>query len=359
VPQVTILMPVRDGARFLDEAIQSVITDEFTDFELVAVDDGSVDATPDILRGWARRDPRIAVVTLDRPGGIAAARNRGLAVARAEFVAPHDADDLFVGGRIRPQLEALRRDPSAVLVCGHADVVDANGRRLFTRLLAEYPEVMAHLLTFSNPITHGTAMFRRAEVRAAGGYDESLMVSHDYDLWLRLAARGPILTLPMVSLRHRWHDGQITAVERGRQRAESFANTQRALTAALGREPGPAEADAAASVWRADGRPSDLAAADRVFDEALRRSPHAGDPAFRRRIEVLTAEHWTAAAARLALAGHAWAALTCLRHARRWHPHGMVGGSALVMRTVGRLGALRWRTGRLGSRVRPRASLPR
>jgi GT2 family glycosyltransferase len=352
VPQVTILMPVRDGARFLDEAIQSVVTAELTDFELVVVDDGSVDATPDILRGWAGRDPRIAVVTLDRPRGIAAARNRGLAVARAEFVAPHDADDLFVGARIRPQLEALRRDPSAVLVCGRAEVVDASGRPLFTRALAESPEVMAHLLTFSNPITHGTAMFRRAEVRAAGGYDESLMVSHDYDLWLRLAARGRILTLPMVCLRHRWHDGQITAVERRRQRAESFANTQRALTEALGREPVSAEADAVASVWRADGRPCDLVAADRVFHEALRRSPHAGDPIFRRRVELLTAEHWTTAAARLALAGHVWAALTCLRRARRWHPRGTVGGSALVMRTVGQLGAVRYRTAAYRSSAR-------
>src|SRR4051812_41994642 len=114
-PDVTILMPVRDGARFLDAAIRSVVTSEYTDFELVAVDDGSVDATPDILRRWADLDPRIVVVTLERPRGISGALNCGLAIARGEVVARHDADDLFVGRRIRAQVATLRRDPDVVL----------------------------------------------------------------------------------------------------------------------------------------------------------------------------------------------------------------------------------------------------
>src|SRR4051812_40875494 len=121
-------MPVRDGARFLDAAVRSVVTDNAHDFELVAVDDGSVDATPAILAEWAERDPRIRVVTLDRPHGVAGARNRGLAVARGEFVAAHDADDVFVPARVARQVAALSGDAGAVLACGGAELIDARGR---------------------------------------------------------------------------------------------------------------------------------------------------------------------------------------------------------------------------------------
>ena len=206
---------------------------------------------------------------------------------------PFDHDDLFVPARVRPQIEALRADPDAVLVAGGADVVDARGRRLFTRSLPASPDVIAHVLVFGNPISHGTVMVRRDALRAAGGYDEALLASDDYDLWLRLAQHGRILAIPMVCLRYRQHDAQMTARSRVPQRAESFANTRRALVAALGREPVPGESHAVATVWRETGELCDLDAADRVFREALGRSPHAGDPEFRRSIETLTAERWT------------------------------------------------------------------
>jgi hypothetical protein len=346
-PQLTILMPVRDGARFLSQAIESVISDEFTDFELVAVDDGSVDETPEILRAWSDRDPRIVIVELGRPRGISAALNRGLSVARAEFIARHDADDLFVPARLRVQLDALSLYPDVVLVVGGYEAIDLLGRKRFSRSFVESPEVMSHLLSFSNPIAHDTVMFRRADVYAVGGYDESIMVPQDYDLWLRLSARGRILALPMMCARRRSHDGQITVVMASRRRAESLALSERALRATLGRVPAPAETDAVAAIWREEGRPCDFAAADRVFREALRRSSHAGDPAFRRRVETLTAERWIEAAARLVLSAHFAAAAACLRYACRWHPWRVTGGAILVARKVAR--AFRHRIRRLCS----------
>ncbi len=358
MPQLTVVLPVRDGAQFLDAAIESVVAGAFTDLELIAVDDGSVDATPAILDRWARRDARISVVTLDRPHGAASARNRGLEAARGEFVVPFDHDDLFVPARVRPQIEALRADPDAVLVAGGADVVDARGRRLFTRSLPASPDVIAHVLVFGNPISHGTVMVRRDALRAAGGYDEALLASDDYDLWLRLAQHGRILAIPMVCLRYRQHDAQMTARSRVPQRAESFENTRRALVAALGREPVPGESHAVATVWRETGELCDLDAADRVFREALGRSPHAGDPEFRRNIETLTAERWTAQASRLALAGHPVAALSCMRRARRWHPRGAVGAASLAAHRIAWLGAVGYRTrirARQDSNLRPSA----
>jgi len=336
-------MPVRDGARFLDGAIRSIVTSEWEDFELVAVDDGSVDSTPAMLAGWAAREPRIRVVTLDRPHGVAAARNRGLAVARGTFVAPHDADDVFVPARIGPQVAALHADPGAVLVCGGAEFIDARGRRLFTRVLRQPPEVIAHVLPFGNPLIHGSAMFRREDLLAVGGWAEEMGGSSDYDLFLRLAALGRPLAVPVVWLRCRRHTAQLTARDGADQREQSIANTRRVLPAALGRALDRAEADAAANVWRETGADCDLAAADAVFRDALARSPHAGEPDFRRRVATIAADHWVGHASRHALGGRVLEAARCLRYAARWHPRTALGAADLTLRRIGRMAAVRSR----------------
>ena len=332
-------MPVRDGARFLDTAIRSAVEGESEDVELVAVDDGSVDATPQILADWAARDPRIEVLTLDRSHGVAGARNRGLAVARGEFVAAHDADDVFVPARIGAQVAALRADRGAVLACGGVEQIDARGRRLGARPFAEAPEVIAHLLLFGSPIAHPSVMMRREDLLAVGGYDEAFGGSEDYDLWLRLAQRGRIVTVPGVCVHYRLHGGQATATRPRRPHAESLASTRRALSAALGRELGKAETEAAGLVWRETGLPCDLAVADRVFREALAVCP----PAARTRVAEITAEHWTGHASRLALAGHPLPALRSLRHAAAWHPSGAAGAAALTLRRIAFMASVRWR----------------
>jgi glycosyltransferase involved in cell wall biosynthesis len=332
VALVSVLMPVRNGARFLDAAIASVLSDPAADLELIAADDASHDETPAILRRWAARDARLRVLTLERPHGSPAARNRCLEVARGEFAAPHDADDVFVAARLAPQVELLRRDPHVALVCGSAEIIDARGRRLLERVVDETPAVMGHLLTFGNAVVHPTAMMRTADLRELGGYDESQEHSHDYELWLRLRERGSIAALPAICVRYRWHGGQMTAQRDPSQRADTVANTGRVLRAALGREPETVELESAASVWREDGRRADYSAANRVFREALSRSPHRGDRAFVERIRLHTARHWVAASSRLALARHPADAAVCLRYATRWHRR--VAAGAVATRTA-------------------------
>jgi glycosyltransferase involved in cell wall biosynthesis len=336
-------MPVRDGARFLDEAICSIVTGEWEDFELIAVDDGSVDSTPAILAGWAARDPRIRVVTLDRPHGEPGARNRGLAVARGTFLAPHDADDVFVPARLGAQVAALQADPGTALVSGGAEFIDARGRRLFTRVLDQPPEVIEHVLPFGNPLIHGSAMFRREDLLALGGWAEEMVGSCDYDLFLRLATLGRPLAVPLVWLRCRRHTDQLTARHGADQRAQSIANTRRVLPAALGRELDRAEADAAANVWRETGADCDLAAADALLREALARSPHAGEADFRRRVATIAAEHWVGHASRHALGGRVLEAVRCLHYAARWHPRGALGAADLTLRRIGWMAAVRFR----------------
>src|SRR5204863_9107060 len=134
---------------------------DFQELEFVIVDDRSTDATADIVRRWAARDPRIVPITLERRLGLSGALNRGLEVARAEYVARHDADDICVGGRLRAQVAALDADPRLILVSGCHHVVDEEGRELYTTRSAEAAEVTSHLLHFSNAVgAHGQVMFR-------------------------------------------------------------------------------------------------------------------------------------------------------------------------------------------------------
>src|SRR6202030_3427370 len=95
-PRVTVLMPVFNRQRFVDEAIQSAIAQDFGDFELLIVDDGSTDSTPEMLRAWAQRDARIVVITSPENQGIPAALNVGLDHARSPYIARLDSDDIMM-----------------------------------------------------------------------------------------------------------------------------------------------------------------------------------------------------------------------------------------------------------------------
>src|ERR1700681_359089 len=114
-PRVTVLMPVFNRERFVGEAIESVIGQDFTEFELLIVDDGSTDRTPQLLREWARRDSRIVIVTSPVNQGIPTALNAGLRHARAPYVARLDSDDIMMPRRLAAQAAILDTQPDVVL----------------------------------------------------------------------------------------------------------------------------------------------------------------------------------------------------------------------------------------------------
>src|ERR1051325_1151561 len=112
-PTVSVLLPVYNAERYLESALQSVLGQTFSDFEVIAVDDGSKDNSKKILERFAANDPRIRVIS--RPNtGIVGALNDGLAVARGEFIARMDADDVALPGRFQAQLDYLRGHPDCI-----------------------------------------------------------------------------------------------------------------------------------------------------------------------------------------------------------------------------------------------------
>lgn len=214
-PQVSVILPVRDGARWLREAVDSVLAQTLSDLELLVIDDGSADATPAILDEIRARDPRVIVVRQNREG-LVAALNRGLAQARAPLIARLDADDVALPGRLARQCDELRAHPELVLLGGWAEIIDEHGAAR-GRQMRPNPQGLRETLAKKSPFIHPTVMFRTDAARRVGGYRAAFEAGEDYDFWLRLADSGEIAILPELLIRYREHGGSVTRTRELRQ----------------------------------------------------------------------------------------------------------------------------------------------
>jgi glycosyltransferase involved in cell wall biosynthesis len=195
-PRVSILLPVRNEECLLPAALASLYRQTLRDWELVAVNDGSTDATGALLDAAAAGDPRVRV--LHRPGeGLVAALNAGLAACRAPLVARMDGDDICHPRRLEHQVALLDDHPEVTLAACRVRHIP---RQHLTAGMRAYEEWQNSLLTHADimrdlfvesPFTHPSVIFRLAAVVALGGYRDCGW-AEDYDLWLRLALSGAI-----------------------------------------------------------------------------------------------------------------------------------------------------------------------
>jgi len=218
MPRVAVLMPVRNAAATVWSAAASILRQGHRDLRLVAVDDGSTDATPGVLARLAARDRRLEIVR--GPGeGIALALNRGLARCDAEVVARMDADDVSHPSRLSRQLEALGADPSLAALGSRVRLFP---RRALGAGMVRYaawlnglvsPALVARELLVEAPLVHPAAAIRRATLEAMGGWRDGPF-PEDYDLWLRIGERGGRLSnLPLPLLDWRESAGRATRTD--------------------------------------------------------------------------------------------------------------------------------------------------
>jgi glycosyltransferase involved in cell wall biosynthesis len=192
-PRVSVLIGCWNNASTLGAAAESILTQTLSDLELVIVDDGSTDSTPQVAAGLAAGDPRVRYLPLAHMG-ISGSLNEGLRAATAGFVAFQDADDWSEPTRLERELAVFERRPEVVVVGCRMREFDGGGSELAPRTSFAAGDVNDVLMRF-NPIPNSCAMVRRAVVLDAGGFDPRYLYSMDYDLWLRLAERGRVVTL--------------------------------------------------------------------------------------------------------------------------------------------------------------------
>ncbi|WHU04029.1 CmcI family methyltransferase [Sphingomonas sp. NIBR02145] len=208
-PACSVVMTAYNDFRFLDEAVDSVLGQDFQDFELIVIDDGSDDPEP--VKALAARDPRIRVLLNETNVGTAVSANRAIAQARGDIIVRLDSDDVSEPSRIGKLVEALRADPELGLVGSAVTLIDEAGRAHRVEIMPETDLAIRWTLLFHNPFYHSATAFRRAAFEAAGGYREDEPVSQDHYLWFDILPHTRARNLAEPLTRYRVNSQGLTA----------------------------------------------------------------------------------------------------------------------------------------------------
>jgi hypothetical protein len=229
MPQVTFLMAVFNNAATVGAAVESVLAQEFTDFELLVIDDGCHDGTADVLARY--NDSRIRILQNDRNRGLSWSLNRGLHEARGELIARMDADDVCLPARAGVQVAYLREHPRVAVVGSFIRTFRADGDAGKVVCYPTTPEQVEATLLFRNVLAHPAVMVRHDTLQAAGlHYDEAYRCAQDYGLWLACIAHGlPLANVGEVLLRYRLHPGQLSHTYSGGMQEEGRIIRERLL----------------------------------------------------------------------------------------------------------------------------------
>ena len=274
---ISVVIPSYNAARWLGESVDSILAQSSPPGEVVVVDDGSTDDTAAVLRAYG---DRVRVVQGDH-GGLAAARNLGLAVARGDWIAFHDADDVALPDRLE-RLEAyLARTPGAEAVFADGEQL-GGGARIVPRTLV--PRVDGRWLTTGDlfdgfPAYYQSALVARDALDAAGPFDPAYRIHPDHDHAFRLFARARVTYLDAVLFRYRRHEANITGDHLGaRQELARSLERLRASDPAAVETIGTRRLDGALArhyyrIGRTRLRRGEAAAAEAAFDRAVALAP--------------------------------------------------------------------------------------
>ena len=206
-PVVSVLMPVYNCGPFVDEAIECILRQTFTDFEFLIVDDASTDDTWERLQKHS--DPRIVLSRNAENKGLAQNLNELLAIARGEFIARMDGDDACELDRFQRQYDFLTQHPDHGAVGTASIRTDVNGADQQSYIHpATHEAIRYELLRWRSSVLHGSTMIRTSALKAIGGYRPKMWISEDNDMFLRLGEHSRIANIPRFMYRYRQHPAQ-------------------------------------------------------------------------------------------------------------------------------------------------------
>jgi len=233
-PKVTILMSVYNGERYLREAIDSILNQTFRDFEFLIINDGSTDRTKEILDSY--KDPRIRVINNEKNIGLTKSLNKGLRLAKGEYIARMDADDISLPERLSTQAIFLDAHPDIGALGSAVQIINGCGIQSSVLRFPADHGFLRWCLCFYDPIPHPSAMMRKKAMEQVGGYASDMMYAQDYDLWRRLSVVTRLATLPDVLLYLRKHEESLTERHLMQQRKNSIKTSQKVMSDMLGKD---------------------------------------------------------------------------------------------------------------------------
>lgn len=231
-PMVTVLMSVYNGGRYLREAMESILTQTFTDFEFVIIDDGSTDDSRDIIHSYP--DNRIRLISHESNQGLVAALNNGLKNSRGRYIARMDADDISLPERLQKQVDFMETHPE---IGASGTWFITFGKENHKEWLPITPdEIKCHLL-FHSPLAHPSIIMRKSVLLEQGfHYDGTYKHAEDYHLWIELSRKTQLANMPEALLYYRVHEEQIT-IQKNQEQSAITALIQVNQLRSMGIEP--------------------------------------------------------------------------------------------------------------------------
>lgn len=204
-PTVTVVIPSYNSLRYIPETMETVLNQTYQDFEVLVVNDGSTDGTPDWVDQLSKKEPRVRMISQANKG-LPGARNTGIKQARGKYIAILDADDLWESTKLEKQVKSLDNNPQAGLCYTWTALADSEGNST-GRVIASHAEgdVWKQLTEMNIVCCGSTPMIRRSCFDDVGFFDENLRFSEDWDMWLRIAAKYLFSVVKEPLIRYRQH----------------------------------------------------------------------------------------------------------------------------------------------------------
>lgn len=200
-PLVSIIMPTHNRAAYLDKTIESILSQEYSNFELIIINDASTDDTEAVVKKSMEMDSRITYVRNETNLKIVKTLNKALALARGAYIARADDDDVWCDKeKLKNQIAFLEENTEYNLVGTGAIVVNERGEQLFRYLQPQTDSAIRNSILLGNPFVHPAVVFKKSILAETGFYDEKFTDAEDWEMWLRIGLRGKFYNLPTYSI---------------------------------------------------------------------------------------------------------------------------------------------------------------
>lgn len=236
--KVSVLMPVYNAERYLAEAIDSIIKQTYTDWELIIINDGSIDGSEQIIKNF--KDPRIKYHENKQNLGLIETLNKGIDLCRSEYIARMDADDIALPERLSQQVKLMDAQPNIILCGTNAVVINEKGYETGKIMNPSSNPLLQISLLFTNPFIHPSIMIRKDKM-GNERFDSDALHVEDFDFWIRLSKKGELANINQNLLKYRWHESNVSVKNAEFQEGMKDKIIRHQITSQLEIKPNPRE----------------------------------------------------------------------------------------------------------------------
>jgi len=210
-PLVSVIMAAYNAEKYIAEAIESVLSQTYSNWELIIADDASTDATADIINRYTKQDDRIKATRLDKNSGQAIARNKAIEKSMGKYLAILDSDDVSLPDRLSTQVEFLESNTDISLVGSYTDLINEDGKIIGTKRKPLTNEEIKFRLMLQAQFTASTVCMTRHALVEVGNFDTNYLYAEDYELWSRFVEKGKkVANIDRSLVLYRMHSDSVT-----------------------------------------------------------------------------------------------------------------------------------------------------